>query len=424
MVERILVAGGGLAGLTAARHLAADGFDVQVIERRDTVGGRVRTDREDGFLLDRGFQVLFPAYPAVRRELDLGALDLRRFEPGATIARPGERSVLADPLRAPRRAPASLANREVSVADKLRTLRLRLELTRRDWESCFAGPDESIRSYLRGRGFSERFVGNFAAPFYGGITLDRSLSTSRAVFEYTFKAMAEGPIAVPAGGMGAIPDQLAAGARDAGATVETDAAVEAVTPRDSGGVSLRVEGAEMEADAAVVATDPPTAGELTGVDAIPTDARGCVTQYFTLPRPAPGGEGRLVLNAGGTGPNHVAPLSAVAPEYAPDGRALLSAVFLGDPDPDDAELAERTRAALASWYPERGFGDLALLRTDRIRFAQFEQPPGFREGLPDASAPEGDVFLAGDYTRWSSIDAAIESGRATAAAVRTSLRSA
>src|SRR5687767_4480277 len=46
---RVLVAGGGLAGLTAARGLIDRGADVHVIEPRNRLGGRVWTVRDDGF---------------------------------------------------------------------------------------------------------------------------------------------------------------------------------------------------------------------------------------------------------------------------------------------------------------------------------------------------------------------------------------
>ena len=84
-----IVVGGWLAGLVSAARLAEADRDVTLLERRPTVGGRVRSREVDGFTLDRGFQVLFTSYPAVRRELDVDALDLRAFSPGATICRPG-----------------------------------------------------------------------------------------------------------------------------------------------------------------------------------------------------------------------------------------------------------------------------------------------------------------------------------------------
>lgn len=49
--------GAGVAGLVCARILSRAGVVVKVFEASDGVGGRVRTDEVDGFLLDRGFQV-------------------------------------------------------------------------------------------------------------------------------------------------------------------------------------------------------------------------------------------------------------------------------------------------------------------------------------------------------------------------------
>jgi phytoene dehydrogenase-like protein len=110
----VVVVGAGIAGLTAAVTLAHAGLDVVVVEASDGVGGRVRTDRLDGLRLDRGFQLLNPAYPAVRRLLDLPALNLRSFDAVVVVAFGTRRSVLADPRRAPGhllesvRAPGSL----------------------------------------------------------------------------------------------------------------------------------------------------------------------------------------------------------------------------------------------------------------------------------------------------------------------------
>ncbi len=413
-----VVVGGGLAGLVAARHLAESGQDVTLLEVGEEVGGRVRTAHEDGYTFDRGFQVLFSAYPAVKRELDVEALSPRPFTPGATIARPNHRSVLSDPLRNPTAAPQTIFNRDVRTADKLRVFKLQRDLAGRDPETLLDGGGEPIAEYLARRGFSKRFVERFAAPFYGGITLDRSLGTDSAVFEYTYKMLSEGEIFVPADGMQAMPEQLADRATAAGATIETGAPVEAVNAADDA-VTVETASGTLDADACVVATDPRTAAELTGVDTIPTETLGCVTQYFALPTSkAPSMGKRILLNAADDRPNTVAPLSAVAPEYAPEGMELYSATFLGEQAADDEDLAADVYDALTAWYPSAGFDALELLRTDRVPLAQFAQPPGFRESLPAPDAPEGPVVLAGDYTRWSSIQGALESGRVAAEILR------
>ncbi|MDZ5811147.1 NAD(P)/FAD-dependent oxidoreductase [Halorubrum sp. AD140] len=429
------VVGGGLAGLVAAARLAEAGVDVTLYERRPDVGGRVRTETVDGFTLDRGFQVLFSSYPAVERELGpdaADALDLRRFAPGATICRPGSRSVLSDPLRDPRGALPSLLNDEVSVSDKLRTLALRYDLSKRDEGDFFRGPDASIREYLRDWGFADDYVEHFVEPFYGGITLDRSLSTSKHVFEYTFRAMSRGAIGVPAGGMAAIPEALAARAREAGVAIETGADVESVRTAGQGRIPFRTgsgdaegatvelaDGTTRETDAVVVATTPPEARRLTRVESIPAEGVPNVTGWYTLPA----GESfetskRILLNAAGESPNAVVPMSEVAPEYAPAGRALLTATFLGEEPLDRPADALRgdVRDALAAWHPDRDFAGLETVDVHRVRFAQFAQPPGVHADLPHPDDPEGPVVLAGDYTEWSSIQGALESGRAAAAA--------
>jgi phytoene dehydrogenase-like protein len=304
----------------------------------------------------------------------------------------------------------------VTIGDKLRVLGLYRELREKPDAEILGGPDASTREYLRDRGFSDKFLANFAGPFYGGITLDRSLSTSKKAFEFTFKMLATGDTAVPARGMGAIGDQLAAAARDAGAEIVADETVTAV------GADGRVElGRETDAaDAVVVATDPKQARELTGVEAIPTDAKGCVTQYYAFDGEELDAGRRLLLNAESASPNQIAQLSSVAPEYASADRNLLSATYLGTPDDPDERLAARTARTLESWHPERRL-DLDLLHTSRIEFGQFAQPPGVYDDLPDVRAPEGSVYLAGEYTEASSLNAAMQSGRAAARAVRSDL---
>ena len=104
----VVIVGGGLAGLACARHLHKNGIEFQIIEASDSLGGRVRTDRVAGFLLDRGFQVLQTAYPEAQRVLDYAKLDLHTFFPGALIRVDDCSYRVADPLRKPLEAFESL----------------------------------------------------------------------------------------------------------------------------------------------------------------------------------------------------------------------------------------------------------------------------------------------------------------------------
>jgi len=359
----------------------------------------------------RGFQVLFTAYPETRRYLDYDALDLRDYSPGARIASDDGVSTLADPLRSPRDAPAAFLSRDVTFADKLRVLWLRTALRRKRRDDCFDGDETTTRDYLRERGFSSRFVSRFAEPFYGGVTLDRSLGASSSVFEFTFSCLASGRTVVPARGMGAIPEQLAERAAEAGAEVVTGTAVETVAPK-GGAVSVEADATE-EYDAVVVATDPSEAERLTGVET-PDGGKGCTTAYYVLDEPLDVGK-KLVLNADPRGdePSHIAPVSEVAPEHSPDETPMVSATWL-EPRDDTNALDEGTHAALARWGFDVG---PEQVHVDSVEFAQFGQPPGFREALPTNDAPDGNVYIAGDFTEDSSINGAMLSGRRAAEAV-------
>jgi phytoene dehydrogenase-like protein len=310
----------------------------------------------------------------------------------------------------------------VSTADKLRTLLLKRELSEKSLDDIWSDEDATIEQYLAARGFSERYVDRFVRPFYGGITLDRSLSTSKRVFEFTFKLLAEGQTVVPADGMGAVTDQLGERARDAGVTVETETPV-AVVDGEGGDATVEVPGETVDADAVVVAADPDSARDLTGVDAIPTEWKGCVTQHVALPAGHPLADSdRIHLNAESAVPNTVAPMSGVAPEYAPEGRELVAVTTLGTPDRPSTDLAAAARETVAGWYPQASLGEFEVLHTHWVPFSQFAQPPGVHETLPDARDPDGPVYLAGDYTHNSSINGAMESGLAAADAVRTDLQ--
>lgn len=127
-----VVVGAGLAGLAAARQIKSRGRSVIVIEAQDGVGGRVRTDKVDGFLLDRGFQVLLTAYPELKTQIDMSALDLKMFSSGALVMRDGKPSVVTDPFREPKRAAATVFAPIGSLTDKLRVAALRWRVMHRN----------------------------------------------------------------------------------------------------------------------------------------------------------------------------------------------------------------------------------------------------------------------------------------------------
>ncbi|MER6085971.1 FAD-dependent oxidoreductase, partial [Streptomyces sp. NPDC001833] len=87
----VVVVGAGIAGLSAAHRLNSAGVTTAVLEAAPYVGGRMSTEKVDGFRLDRIGQLLSTSYPELRLAPGLDALVLRRYAPGVLLHRDGRR---------------------------------------------------------------------------------------------------------------------------------------------------------------------------------------------------------------------------------------------------------------------------------------------------------------------------------------------
>ncbi len=423
----ILVVGAGVAGLTCAKVLVESGQEVRVLESSDHVGGRVWTDHSaDGFLLDRGFQVLFTAYPSARKHLDLNALKLREFTPGAVLIRNGEWHVLGDPWQRLSLLGPTLSNPLLTAGDKLRAARLRRYARRRSLDAIFSGSmrggDRSAYAELQRRHFSSSgFIDQFARPFFGGILLDRELGSSTRMLFFALKMLASGKTVVPEQGMGAIAEQLAGKLPAKSLYLETR--VEGIVPADGRAVGVTLTGGEeMQGDAIIIATDAESAQHFIQTE-LPTESVSVTCVYFGTTESLYSGP-RLLLNANPDAfVNHAIQISNVSPNYAPKGQHLLSATVLGLPEMSDQDLVARCRSDISSWFPGKNLDPLRHLATYRLRFAQFRQPPGIFGRLPANLTPMAGLVLAGEYTESSSIQGAMESGEKAAQAALASLES-
>jgi phytoene dehydrogenase-like protein len=408
----VLIIGAGLAGLACGRHLNDAGISFQIIEASDGIGGRVRTDEFEGFLLDRGFQVLLTAYPEAQRTLDYPALNFKKFTPGALSWFAGRMNKLIDPWRTPGGWREAFSSDFGSFLDKLRILRLRSHLQNSSIEKIFRRPERSTKDTLTSAGFSEEFIHRFFRPFFGGILLDGELKSSSRMFEFVFKMLSEGDTVVPARGMGAITAQLASHLPEDSIRLNTHA--ESLHENElllTGGESLR-------ARAIVVAAEAPAAAHLVG-EAEPA-SRSVSCFYYSadeppIPRPL------IVLNGDGAGPvNNFAVISQVAPTYAPAGRSLVSATVLGTQQLTEQQLSGFVIAQMKNW-----FGPVAstwrYLKSYRIPHAQPQQFPGALEPPQRPVRVRPGVYVCGDHRDNASINGAMFSGRRAAEAVLADL---
>jgi glycine/D-amino acid oxidase-like deaminating enzyme len=379
----VIVVGAGMAGLACARTLVGAGRSPVVLERSHSVGGRVRTDSVDGFLLDHGFQVLPLSYPEARASLDYDRLGLGTFERGAIVRLDGRFRRLTDPRHDPVRSLRALAGGVIGVRDGAAVLKLLRG----------GGEETTTAEALRRAGVSRATVDAFFAPFLRGIFLEQRLATSSRFLDFVLQAFADGPAAIPARGMGAIAEQLAEGL-----DVRRGTGVATVGP---GAVSLET-GEQLRAAAVVVAT----AGIL---DEPQHGWNGVTCVYYDAPSsPVPGPW--LVLNGEGGPVNNLCVPSQAAPGYAPAGRSLVSVSLLGAGDPDLDAVGRQ----LQGWFGKT-VSEWRHLRTYRIPRALPAYPVGGFAARPARLAPG--LYACGDHREHPSLNGALLSGRHAAEAV-------
>lgn len=402
----VVVVGAGLAGLSCAAHLHRAGRLVHVVEASDGVGGRVRSDIVDGFILDRGFQVVLTEYPELHQQLDVTALDLQLFSPGAAVWLNGKAHVVSDPFREPLSTASTVTAPIGSVIDKARIALLRNRLRRRSSPELLRGDDVTTLEALREAGFSPKMIDRFFRPLVGGIQLDPTLSASRRMFDVIFKALGSGSAGVPAHGMYRISEQLRSQLPPQAVSLSTE--VMSVNPD---GVSLR-DGTRITAQKVVVATDGPTAAKLLQLPAVESRSVSCV--YFAAAK-APVNHKYIVLNGEHNGPAlNVAVMSNVSRHYAPEGQHLIAAAI---PQSLDSDLETQVRKQLRSWWGSQ-VDEWKHLASYRIPHGQPDQSPPFapkqRVQLTES------LFVCGDHRDTASIQGALFSGRRCAEAISVS----
>jgi phytoene dehydrogenase-like protein len=405
----VIIVGAGLAGLCCARVLHQAGIPFSILEASDGVGGRVRTDRVEGFLLDRGFQVLQTAYPEAQAVLDYRDLDLKPFYPGALVYYNGRLHRIGDPLRQPQHFSSTLFSPIGTLADKLRVARLRWRVSQGSLEDLFRRPETSTLTALKAQGFSDRMIKSFFQPFFSTVFFDRELAPSSRMFEFVFRMLAAGDTALPAGGMGAIPAQLVS------ALPEGSIRINSPVARVKEGTVALASGEEVQARAVVLATDGGETTRLLG-ETKPFATVDSTCLYFAAGRP-PVAEPILVLDGENTGPvSNLAVLSNVSPTYGPSGSALIQATVVGNPEIPDQDLEAQSRAQLTQWFgPE--VEDWWLLRIYRIISALPDQTPPTPHPLSQPVRVSPWLFVCGEYRSLSSIHWAMVSGRRAGEAV-------
>ncbi len=453
----VLVVGGGITGLSAAYALGRAGVPTTLVEASARLGGKVRTERVDGFLVESGpdsFIAYRPAALELCRELGLGDAIIRPTDPRVVNVRAGGRFVrLPDGigLVLPTRLRPLVTTPMFSPFEKVR-MGLDLVLPRAAGDG-----DVAVGPFLRRR-LGGALVERLAGPLIGGVygtsidelSLDavvpqlreaerdhRSLllaSLAQGRARKRSGAVASSPFVTLAGGLGQLTDALGA-ALEASPSVNVRTGTEvAGLERQGAGFAIRLAGGERLHGDAVVLTGPApiSAGLLDALApsaadrlrTIPHGSTGVVSLGYRadqFPEPLVG-HGFLVADG--------EPLSISACTWsslkwagrAPDGMVLLRA-FIGSNGErllagPDAEIAAAARRDLALTMGVRG--DPVLTRVARWPAAMPHYTVGHLERVAavfESLAGVPNLVLAGAAYHGVGLPDCIAQGRAAAARV-------
>ncbi len=428
----VLIVGAGMTGLSCARHLLAHEVSVQLIEAGDAVGGRMRTDIEDGFTLDRGFQILLTAYPEVQQQIDIAALQVGSFTPGAGIWHSGRFHNLTDPWRVPSKAFSTLFDSTLPFADKMRISRLRASVGRGGMMDVFARPEVDTLTHLRELGFSATAIKRFFRPFFGGVFLESSLTSSSRWFEFLFRIFSEGESVLPKDGMQAIPQQFAGTLPEGVLRLNTKVERYELLKADGRNTGVRVylEGGEtIEARSLVLAAQASASRSIVTAstgrplveDSSPVARWNRTTTFYYAAEKSPSTEKLLWLNGEGrrAGPVNNACIVLQYRAVVCSGRSPSHLRFCrgGSPARRDAAPSAGGRCAGAPRSLVRRRSRCAL-ETPGAYFIEEALPlQTYAEAAPRPRSIGPGVFLAGDYCAMASLNGALASGRTTAEAV-------
>ena len=376
----VLIIGAGLAGLSAAITLQAAGRNVRVIESSDRPGGRVTSDLIDGFVCDRGFQLINSKYPALI-DLDvIKEIDFIQAPRVIEIALGNDRRALGDPRVAPWTA---LDKATGTIPEKLTLLRFLASSPKEN---------QSVEDVLKAAGTTYVRV---LRPFLQGVFLTDPKNVDARYGKSVIKSFVTGSPGVPRKGVGELSKALAARISPITYGVQVDSLEGKIVKTSAG---------DFKASTIIVATDATTATQLLGLPEVPRMA-GCITWYHAVAN-NPSGNGRLIVDGQNRGPiiNSIV-MSDISSSYAPLGQHLVSTTTdLGVTESD-------VRRHLAIMW--------GISTHDWQLIAKYEIPAALPihnvgRALTQTVKVSEDLFVAGDHRAVPSQQGALFSGRLAA----------
>lgn len=412
MSEQIDVAiiGAGLAGLSCAKELQRNRINFHIFESTESVGGRVKTDNVNGFLLDRGFQLYNPSYAEGKKILDYEKLNLKSFTPGVAIRDNNKLRVITDPFRSTEFRFNFLTQTPGSIREKIGILSYFLKYLIQSDAQIAISKDISTLDALNSSKINKDLLNKLLRPFLQGVFLESNLETSRKFLDTVLKTFLKGTPSVPEKGMQQIPLQIAESIGVENITLNSK--VEKISEN-----AIYVNGKEIKAKKIVVATDPLQA--ISWLNLPIKKMNSVSTWYFKASQEVANLLNSLPIlfvDAQNLGPlTNAVVLTNASKAYAPQNEVLVSASGILP--------FEQSSTAEVKKHCSKLFGvdtsNWELIKKYEIKEALPQMKPPFT--LIDSNKITENLYVCGDHRATSSINGAFLSGRNAATLVKVSL---
>tara|TARA_B100000282_G_C31733535_1_gene492234 strand:- start:513 stop:1739 length:1227 start_codon:yes stop_codon:yes gene_type:complete len=399
MAKKVAIIGAGITGLYCAYLLEQQGFFVEVYDKNSTLGGRMCTQRIDGFLIDHGFHVMQTGYPLASSVFDYDKLGCKPFGYGTDVIAPSEKKIkhwrLLDPFRHPIKSIFYGLKLFTSPMNLLKVGLLRVKLSRISDAEIFTNSNITTNQFLLEYGFSQSFIDRFFLPLFGGIFLENQLRTNESMFKFVFKNMSRGSMVLPKDGIIAAPKSIA----DKLQTTEIHLGSE-VNILDN--QSLMIKGEKKNFDHIIKSFD--------SMDK--STNRHVWTVYFSSIIP-PSNSKYIMLNSKIKDEqkiiSHVAIPTNIQPSYSADNRSLIVATIIGEDSDklgliDKNQIISHARSELITWFG-KGVADWKLITALNTKKALPENTPAdnFDLDLSD--------LQCGDYKTHGSVEGCLVSAK-------------
>ncbi|MEZ4879994.1 MAG: NAD(P)/FAD-dependent oxidoreductase [Chitinophagales bacterium] len=401
----VIVVGGGYAGLSCAYYLQQQGYNVKLFEASPFIGGRAKSEKINGFILDRGTHYYHHSTTELKKIINLKDLQLKNLYPGYLLRYEDSFYVYTNPLYKTIDTFSTAIAKNANLKDKLRMFSLFVKLKATPYNVLVKEKDTSTYEFLKKSGFSQQTINTLFRPMMAANIFDWNLQSSSKIAKLYLKSLFADQIALPKDGIGSIAEAISKQLNPASICIKSK--IKQVT---EDGVIFE-NGNFLKAKAVVIATNTLSANKLYPTKSLTVESTHVSTIYFESNQ-APISKPIVLLNGEGKGiVNHIFIPTLLHSNYAPSGKHLIAVNIVKPHDFDDDELVTKVQVELANWFGLQ-VQDWNHIKTYHIKYAMPFQP--ILDKVEFVKPLAYNVFFAGDGIAVGTMESALRSGRETA----------